>query len=168
MMRGEQLNAGLEFLFVAMAFIPKDAKWYLAWLVEEIIVEDDPRNTVHTNLMLVRADSPDEAYHKAIELGKESEVSYKNPDGKSVLCAFRGIKDLNVIHDELAHGTELNYEEKVGVSNEEIERMLTPKEKLTVFCPDEISENPNYLAKDIAEELLRGFVKPNESFDDEI
>lgn len=146
-----------------MAFIPEDAKWYLAWLVEEIIVEDDPRNIVHTNLMLVRADSPHEAYEKAIELGKESEMSYENPDGKSVVSVFRGIKDLNVIHDELEHGAELDYEEKVDIPNEEIERMLTPKEQLTVFRPDEISENPNYMAKDIAEELERRFGNQQDS-----
>jgi hypothetical protein len=140
-----------------MAFIPKDAKWYLAWLIQEIIVEDDSRNIVHTNLLLVRANSPDEAYNKAIDLGKESEISYENPAGKSVVCAFRGIKDLNVIHDELAHGAELNYEEKVGVSNEEIERMLRSKEELTVFHSEEISAKPNYLVKDIAEELERRF-----------
>jgi hypothetical protein len=92
---------GVRFLPFAMAYVPNDAKWYLAWLVLEIIVEDDPRNIVHINLMLIRADSPGEAYEKAIELGKESEISYENPDGKSVVHVFRGIRDLNVIHDEL-------------------------------------------------------------------
>jgi hypothetical protein len=118
---------GVRFLPFAMAYVPNDAKWYLAWLVLEIIVEDDPRNIVHINLMLIRADSPGEAYEKAIELGKESEISYENPDGKSVVHVFRGIRDLNVIHDELEHGAELNYEENVGVSNEKIERMLRPR-----------------------------------------
>jgi len=151
-----------------MAYIPKDAKWYLAWLIQEIIVENEPRNVVHTNLMLVRADSPDEAYEKALELGKESEVSYENPDGKSVVHVFRGIKDLNVIHDELGHGAELNYEEKVRVSNEEIERMLTPKERLTIFRPDETSANPNYMPKDIAEELERRIGNREDAHDGEI
>ena len=45
-----------------MAFIPADAKWYLAEIVEQISVEGDPRSVIHTNLVLVRADSPDEAY----------------------------------------------------------------------------------------------------------
>jgi len=50
-----------------------------------------------------------------------------------LVCAFRGIKELNVIHDDLEHGAELNYEEKVGLSRLEIERMITPRERLTVF-----------------------------------
>ena len=151
-----------------MAFIPKDSKWYLAWLVQEIILDDDPRNIVHTNLMLVRADSPDEAYEKAIELGKESEISYENPDGKSVIHVFRGLKDLNVIHDGLAHGAELNYEEQIGVSSEEIESMLTPKGRLTIFSPDDASESPNYMPKDIAEELERGFGRKDDASNGEI
>jgi Domain of unknown function (DUF4288) len=152
-----RVNSTVGFLLSPMAFIPKDAKWYLAWLVEEITVEDDPRNIVHTNLMLVRADSPDEAYQGALELGKQSEMSYENPDGKSVVCTFRGIRDMNVIHDDLEHGAELNYEEKVGLSNDDIERMLTPRERLTIFRPDDDSPKPNFIAKDIAEELERRF-----------
>jgi len=151
-----------------MAFIPKDAKWYLAWLVEEITVGDDAQNIVHTNLILVRAGSPDEAYERAIELGKESEISYENPDGKSVVCAFRGIKELNVIHDDLEHGAELNYEEKVGLSRLEIERMITPRERLTVFRQDDTSRKPNYIAKDIADELEKRFGNKNNSIKGEI
>jgi hypothetical protein len=45
-----------------MGFLAKVAKWYLADIVEEIRVEGDRRNVVHTNLILVRADSPNEAY----------------------------------------------------------------------------------------------------------
>jgi hypothetical protein len=52
-----------------MGYIPEDAKWYLAEIVEEITVEEDSRNVVHRNLHLIRADSPEEAYRKAIELG---------------------------------------------------------------------------------------------------
>ncbi len=140
-----------------MAFIPKDAKWYLAWLVEEITVEGDPRNIVHTNLMLVRADSPDEAYERAIEIGKQSDMAYENADGKTVSCAFRGIRDMNVIHEDLEHGAELNYVEKLGVSNDDIDRMLRPKEQLTIFRSDDNSTNPNYIAKEIAEELEKRF-----------
>ncbi|MFN2510551.1 MAG: hypothetical protein ABR568_03800 [Pyrinomonadaceae bacterium] len=44
LMRAARSTLTLDFFLIDMAFIPKDAKWYLAWLVEEIIVEDDPRN----------------------------------------------------------------------------------------------------------------------------
>jgi hypothetical protein len=45
-------------------YIPKSAKWYLAEIVQQITVEGDSRNVVHTNLVLVRADSPEDAYQK--------------------------------------------------------------------------------------------------------
>ncbi len=60
-----------------MAYIPADAKWYLADIVEQIAVEDDPRHVVHTNTVLIRADSPEDAYAKAVELGTNKGVSYK-------------------------------------------------------------------------------------------
>ncbi len=76
-----------------MACIPSDAKWYLAEIVEEIRIESEPQNTVHTNTVLVRADSPEEAYQSALALGKEGEITYTNPDGKTVNVYFRGLPD---------------------------------------------------------------------------
>jgi len=61
-----------------------------AELVEEITVEDDPRNVVHQNLVLIRAVSADEAYEKARKIGKDGETSYDNPSGKAVRIRFRG------------------------------------------------------------------------------
>ena len=87
-----------------MAYIPESAKWYLAEIVEEIIVEGDARNVVHTNLVLVRADSPEEAYEKAVQLGTAVEMSYENLAGKRVTFRFRGLHDLNVIHAERRTG----------------------------------------------------------------
>jgi hypothetical protein len=53
-----------------MGIIPEGAKSYLANIVEELTVKDDSRNVVHANnLILIRADSPEEAYRKARELG---------------------------------------------------------------------------------------------------
>lgn len=83
-----------------MAYIPKNARWYLADVVLEHAVEGDPRNVVHVNLHLIEAESPERAYQKAIALGQASEQVYANPDGREVRVTFRGLRDLNVIHDE--------------------------------------------------------------------
>src|SRR5580692_3729936 len=98
-----------------MGYIPEDAKSYLAEIVEQITVDGDPCNVVHTNLVLVRADSPEEAYHKATESGIAGETSYENSDGKRVSINFRGLHDLNVIHDELEHGAEIIFSEDLGM-----------------------------------------------------
>ena len=75
-----------------MAFIPSDAKWYVAELIEEIRVEGDARNVVHRNLVLVGADSPEEAYQRALDIGSEHEATYDNLEGKKVTIAFRGLR----------------------------------------------------------------------------
>ena len=118
-----------------MGYIPESAKWYLAEIVLQITVDGDPRNVVHTNLVLVRADSPEEAHQKAIELGTSGEQSYENPHGRQVVTRFRGLRDLNVIHDELKHGAEIIYSEDLGMDEPAIQKWVTLKEDLGVFRP---------------------------------
>src|SRR5690348_13398603 len=118
-----------------MAYIPEDAKWYLAEIVEEITVQDDPRNVVHKNVVLIRAECPEDAYQKALELGNGKNTCYENPDGKRVEIRFRGLHDLQVIHDELEHGAELTYSEEIGMDEEALYTWVSPKEELGVFAP---------------------------------
>jgi hypothetical protein len=134
-----------------MGFIPKDAKWYLADIVEEIRVEGDRRNVVHINLILVRADSPDEAYEKAMALGKQGNTKYKNPEGRAVTIRFRGLKDLNVIHDELEHGSEITFSRDIGLSEKKIKKWIPPKSKLGVFAPIRPHRGPDYASADVVE-----------------
>lgn len=136
-----------------MGFIPKDAKWYLADIVEEIRVEGDRRNVVHTNLVLVRADSPDEAYEKAMALGKRGNTQYENVEGKTVKIRFRGLRDLNVIHDELEHGGEIIFDRDVGVSEKKIKSWILPKRRLGVFAPIRPHTGPDYGSAEIIREV---------------
>ena len=138
-----------------MAYIPDNAKWYLATLVEEIAVEGDSRNVVHENLVLVRADSPEQAYENALDLGKNSEVSYGNPEGRLVRIRFRGLSELNVVHDELEHGAELSYQQLVGVPEEQIRGLLRRKEDLAVFQPISPAVGPNYSSGEVLEAAKR-------------
>lgn len=158
----------LDFFLFVMAYIPEDAKWYLAWVVEEITVEGDLRNVVHINQFLIRADSPDEAHEKALEIGRESEMSYENTEGRRVVCSFRGLQDLQVIHDELEHGAELSYEEEVGVSAKKIKRKVRAKEELGVFLPTERPDHPNYVANTKWGELKREIAKGKGTDEDDI
>ena len=73
-----------------MAYIPRNAQWYVAEIVEEIQVEGDDRNVVHCNLVLIDASSPEDAYTRAQELGKLGENTYNNPEGRVVVARFRG------------------------------------------------------------------------------
>jgi len=138
-----------------MAYIPTDAQWYVAEIVEQVIIEGDPRNVVHRNLVLIRADSPETAYEKALSFGRSSETDYDNSEGKQVHIRFRGLSDLNVIHDKLEDGAELMYEEKVGLTNESIERLISPKERLAVFRPIEHTKGPDYSSREILDETRK-------------
>jgi hypothetical protein len=118
-----------------MSYIPPDARWYLADIVEEFRIESEPENIVHTNTILVRADSPEEAYQSALALGKEGEITYTNPEGKTVQVYFRGLRALNVIHGELEHGAELIYDKRTGMSESDLARWVSAKDDLEVFRP---------------------------------
>jgi hypothetical protein len=132
-----------------MAFIPADAKWYLADLVESISVEGDPRILVHVNTLLVRADSPAEAYSKAQQLGRQAKADWKNEAGKRVRIRFAGLRELNVIHDELQHGAELSYSVRTVRSAMAAKALTTPKRSLAVFAPRAVSGGPDYAAGDL-------------------
>jgi hypothetical protein len=112
---------------------------------------------VHVNIILIRADSPEEAFKKAQEFGREGESSYLNPKNQQVLWKYRGLRALNVIHDELEDGAELMFEEKIGISEDEVQKMIYPKHKLNVFRPIQPrdSSQPNYGCQEIIEEALR-------------
>jgi hypothetical protein len=138
-----------------MGHIPKNAKWYVAEIVEEITVEDDPRNVVHINLVLIRADSPDEAYELALQLGKRGETEYENPSNKQVSIRFRGLKSLGVVYDGLEHGAEIQYSERIAMPKQEIEKLITSKEQLDVFTPISQPTGPDYSSREILEEAMR-------------
>ncbi|MGI9102075.1 MAG: DUF4288 domain-containing protein [Terriglobales bacterium] len=143
-----------------MSYMPDDAKWWIAEIVEEITVEDDARNVVHVNFNLIRADSPDEAYTKAIEFGVQGETQYDNPEGKSVRIRFCGLRNLRVICDELEHGAELFFERHIGIPPESLNEWVKPKEKLEVFVPwtpPDFTKAPDYASKEVLDEVEHRF-----------
>lgn len=123
-----------------MAFISKDAKWYIADIVEELHVEGEDTSLVHINLTLIRADSPDEAYQRSLEVGQRSEMTYPNPEGAIVTVRFRGLRNLHVIHEPLEHGSELLYERQEAASEAQIQKLLRSKAELNVFLPHRIED----------------------------
>jgi hypothetical protein len=135
-----------------MAYIPSGAEWYIAELVEEITVQGESDNVVHINLVLVNARSPEQAYSKALELGRDGEDSYMNPAGATVNIKFQGLRDLNVLHEGLSDGAEILFEERIGLSQDSLKSLLRPKEDLSVFSESKASGGPDYSSKDIVDE----------------
>ncbi len=146
-----------------MGYIPEGARWYIADLVLVHEIEGDPRNVVHVNLHLIEAGSPEEAYRKAVALGQAGEGSYLNTDRKQVRTTFRGLRHLDVIHDDLEDGAELIYEEKVGLPEAELRRWVRPKEALGVFAPRQPrTDGPNYMPDNIMKEMERAGYRRDE------
>jgi hypothetical protein len=139
-----------------MAYIPEDARWYLAEVVLEHIVEDDPRNVVHINIHLIEAASPELAYENASALGRASQLIFTNTDGKAVRVVFRGLRELNVIHDTLEDGAELTYEEMTGVPEAKLADLVSPKDELGAFRERQsgfATGTPNLMPESIMEKM---------------
>ncbi len=141
-----------------MGYIPADAKWYLAEVVLGITVGRQPTVVVQINTLLVRADSPKEAYARALELGKqEASPRYKNRAGEAVRFRFLGLRDLWVIHDELEHGAEVTFHERHVRSMAEAKKLVNRKAELRVFAPRQPRTGPDYGSGEIARKLAELF-----------
>jgi len=136
-----------------MASLSIKSRWYLADLVIEHIIQGDPRNVVHINLHLIEAKSPQEAYTKALALGRRSNRVYTNMEGAKVRVVFRGLRDLVVVDGALEDGEELAYTERIGVSKAKLREMLKKKGKLGVFAPRMPRDVPNYMPESIMRKL---------------
>jgi hypothetical protein len=140
-----------------MGFVPKDAEWYLAEIVQELTVADDPRNVVWRNLTLVHANSPDDAYEQALCIGRSGDTEYLNPAGKLVTTRFRGLSFLDVIHDPLEHGAELTFQSNVGVAPDDLQKLLLSKEELQLFRPNTRQDGPDVASGDVLQEVKERF-----------
>jgi hypothetical protein len=140
-----------------MGYIPQDAEWYVAELVMEISVCGGRCNVIHRNLTLITAHSPEEAYSKAIRMGKEGETQYMNPKDQRVDIRFRGISTLDVVYDPFVDGAEISFVEELAVPETRIQSMLPPKGKLAVFTAPHPGEerDPDYRSKAVVERAVK-------------
>jgi hypothetical protein len=116
-------------------FIPENTEWFIGELVEEFQAADQTENLVHINTILIKADSPEVAYEKALTLGESANRVFTNTDGVDVRVRFRGLRGLYPVYDRLEDGAELLYEKREGMSDEAIAKMVKRKEELAVFSP---------------------------------
>lgn len=136
-----------------MPYIPSDAEWFLADLVEAVSVAGDPRIVVHVNSVLIRARTPQAAHSKALALGRKSDLSWKNAAGRKVTVRFLGLGELNVIHDKLEHGAEIAYDQHFVRSVKEARRHVSPKSRLGAFAPRDPGRGPDYVDAGIRAQL---------------
>ena len=109
-------------------------EWYVATLIIKCVVEDNQTEAVlcDEQIRLVKATTPDEAYQKALDIGKSEEHSYKNENDEEVKWRFVGLATLAEL-DTLEDGTELKSR---LFRSENPDKLVCQKDKLEVFWPD--------------------------------
>jgi hypothetical protein len=80
---------------------PEMARWYIAELTEEVTLEGDPQNVVHKKTRVIFADSPQDAYEKALTMITEHEIGYLNEHHKAIRTRFWGLRELNLSNEDM-------------------------------------------------------------------
>jgi len=86
---------------------PEVARWYIAELVEELILEGNVRNVVHRKTQVIFADSLEDAYQKALSLSTEHEIGYLNQTHKLAQTRYWGLNELNLLQNDKSEAVHL-------------------------------------------------------------
>ena len=114
----------------------KNGNWYIVEIIEKC--EPVERNekqelrrvTTWGNHHLIKADSPEKAFDKAVKLGKEAEYKFKNTDKIEMEWIFVGIGELLPIYEDIEDGAELMWNDYGFISNRRTMRMPYKKKEL--------------------------------------
>ena len=110
--------------------------WFMAVIVRGAHVDGilDDERIGDLLYRLVEATDAEQAYARALELGRAAVDEYDDEDGTHVTLAFLGLADLTEIGPgPLEHGTEV-YSQLLH--NKPSEMVVGEKEELTVFEPE--------------------------------
>lgn len=130
-----------------MMLVESGWNWYVAQYVVEIRVVGFPTQTVRLVAMidtyLLFATSKEEAYAKAIALGERISNSYHNANGDLITITCKGLHDLDNLQVETIQDEQQLATFRINnVTNKQIEALITPREHLSLFETDFMS-NPN-------------------------
>jgi len=114
----------------------KNGNWYIVEIIEKY--EPVERNekqelrrvTTWGNHHLIKADSPEKAFDKAVKLGKEAEYKFTNSDKIEMEWIFVGIGELLPIYEDIEDGVELMWNDYGFISNRRTMRMPYKKKEL--------------------------------------
>jgi hypothetical protein len=129
----------------------------MSWYVAEIIVRCEvgklskAKSLYDRQFKILRASTHEAAYHRALELGKQENHSYKNSSGEKVSWRFAGLGNLEELLDEaLVDGTEIFSRLQRGDPKSEIRR----KRDLTIFWAE---RNKHKTAGQLLNSITRPF-----------
>ncbi|SFN68234.1 protein of unknown function [Algoriella xinjiangensis] len=110
------------------------------WFIAEIIEKLEPVNRDETNDLrrvttwgnnvIIKANSLEEAYDKAVKIGKEGEYIFTNTDKVEMQWIFVGVGDLLPIYEDIEDGAEIMWTDYGFISNRRTMRMAYEKSEL--------------------------------------
>jgi len=83
-----------------MADSPETARWFIAELVEELILDGNVKNVIHRKTRVIFADSHEDAYEKALSLSREHEPTYLNQTYNVPQVRYWGLNELSLVQEE--------------------------------------------------------------------
>jgi len=114
----------------------KNGNWFIVEIIEkcEPVKRDENQDlrrvTTWGNHHLIKADSPEKAFDKAVKLGKEAEYKFTNTDKVEMEWIFVGIGELLPIYEDIEDGAEIMWNDYGFISNRRTMRMPYEKKEL--------------------------------------
>ncbi|MGC2698249.1 MAG: DUF4288 domain-containing protein [Candidatus Angelobacter sp.] len=118
------------------------ARWYVAELTEEVTLEGDPQHLIHKKTRVIFADSPEDAYDKALSMITEHEVSYLNEDNKAVRTRFWGLREL-VLSNEDMNRAGILPKSRMGTARRQNSTGLSPEQQFALLLSLKPGALPN-------------------------
>ena len=117
-------------------------RWYIAELTEEVTLEGDPQNLVHKKTRVIFADSPQDAYEKALSMITEHEISYINEHHKTIRTRFWGLRELNLSNEDMDRAGMLT-KDRIGTVRRRNSTGLSPEQQFALLMSLKPGALPN-------------------------
>jgi Domain of unknown function (DUF4288) len=121
---------------------PETTRWYVAELTEEVTLEGDPQNIVHRKTRVIFADSPQDAYEKALTMITEHEVGYLNEHRKAIRTRFWGLRELSLSNEDMDRAGILP-KNRIGTARRQNSTGLTPEQQFALLLSLKPGALPN-------------------------
>jgi Domain of unknown function (DUF4288) len=117
-------------------------RWYIAELTEEVTLEGDPTNVVHKKTRVIFADTPQDAYEKALTMITEHEIGYINEHHKAIRTRFWGLRELSLTNEDMDRAGMLP-ESRIGAARRRNSTGLSPEQQFALLLSLKPGALPN-------------------------
>src|SRR4028118_2369956 len=105
-------------------------QWFSAKLELMTLVESRGATSAGSSVVIFRATDFDQAFVRALNIGRSMENRYKNEEDEWVRWAFRGISFLNLSQNNDLDGAEVHYESRGAIEESvlDIDIIFSPEQ----------------------------------------